>query len=203
MVSGAESVKRDAMGTYRKVAFTQGDRPVYQTTSYSLTSSSEVVVYLFYWPLAREWRIGYNHTAAAASVRSGGNAAALCPNEVTSWLVAQGTSWIGSNTYPITVSAPTLPPVRADGNAAPLRAAALRQENGSCRADARNAHARSDAREIRLAPPPHVSLARALAFGPRLRPTATPFCAHAHALTQTRVCTRIQIRARADAPRIV
>jgi hypothetical protein len=114
------------MGTYRKVAFTQGDRPVYQKTSYSL------VVYLFYWPLAREWRIGNSHTAAAASVRSGGNDAALCPNEVTSWLVAQGTSWIGSNIYPITVSAPTLPPVRADGNAAPLRAAALRRENGSC-----------------------------------------------------------------------
>jgi hypothetical protein len=117
------------MGTYRKMAFTQGDRPVYQKES---QASFAALVYLFYWPLAREWRIGNSHTAAAAAVRSGAIDAALCPNEVTSWYAAQGTSWIGSNIYPITVSAPTLPPVRADGNAAPLRAAALRRENGSC-----------------------------------------------------------------------
>jgi hypothetical protein len=203
------------MGTYRKMAFTQGDRPLYQKTSYSLVSSSLIVVYLFYWPFASEWRISNSHTAGGtASVRSGGIDAALCPNEVTSWLVAQGTSWIGSITYPITVSAPTLPPVRADGNAAPLRAAALRRENGSSRADARNAHARSGAREIRLAPPPHVSLARLhsgslSALGCARPPRRVPdwlrlphqFArAHTRALTNSCVHAHIDPRARcADA----
>ncbi len=177
IVSGAESVPY-AEGTYRKVAFGQGDHPLYQKTNASLTA-----VYLFYWPPTREWRIGNSHTAAAAVVRSRIDAA-LCPNDVVTWCAAQGTSCSGSDIYPIAVKALTLPPVwvLTDGNAAPLRtgSAATRKLLRRC--------AQCSARERRLARPPHALLARALAFGPRLRPTAMPYAReHTHALPRTGV----------------
>ena len=182
------------MGTYRKMAFTQGDRPLYQKTTASGISSSLSVVYLFYWPLAREWRIDTSHTAGRAAVRSS-TVGALCPTEVTSWLVAQGTSWIGSSIYPITVNAPTLSPVRADGNAAPLRtASAAARKRLLPRRCAQCASAIECAR--RTACPGTTCFARTLtrahAFGPRLRPTVAPYArAHTRALTQTRACTHI------------
>jgi hypothetical protein len=199
------------MGTYRKVALTQGDRPLYQTTTASLIGSSVSVVYLFYWPLAREWRIGSSHTAGGtASVRSGGIDAALCPTEVTSWLVPQGTSWIGSSIYPITVNAPTLSPVRADSNAAPLRtASAAARKRLLPRRCAQCACAIECAR--RTACPGTTCFARTLtrahAFGPRLRPTVAPYArVHTRALTNSCVHAHIDARARArcaDADRVV
>ena len=173
------------MGTYRKVAFTQGDRPVYQKES---QAGFAALVYLFYWP-TMEWRIGSSHTAASVVVKSGAINAA-CPNEVTGWLVAQGTLWTAHN-YPITVNAP----VRADGNAAPLRtgSAATRKRllPGRC---AQCACTIECARRTACSTTACFArtLTRAHAFGPRLRPTVAPYArAHTRALTQPRACTHI------------
>ena len=94
-VSGAEAAQPDRMGTYLKVAnVTHGERPVYQRVG-------SAVMYLFYWPLTDEWRIGSNYMASSSGVKSTDSTEAACPDQATGWQAFAGGVWVG--TYPIAV----------------------------------------------------------------------------------------------------
>jgi hypothetical protein len=83
------------MGTYLKVAnVTHGERPVFQRVG-------SAVMYLFYWPLTVDWRIGGNYMASSSGVKSTGSADAACPDQATGWQAFTGGVWVG--TYPIAV----------------------------------------------------------------------------------------------------
>ena len=94
-MSGAEAVQADRMGMYLKVAnVTHGERPVFQRVG-------SAVMYLFYWPLMDDWRIGGNYMASSSGVKSTDSTEAACPDQATGWQAFAGGKWVG--TYPITV----------------------------------------------------------------------------------------------------
>jgi hypothetical protein len=69
------------------------------------------VSYLFYLPVSGFWLIGPSYSSSASGVRSNGASTALCPDQVTSWLAADGSVW--SSTYRISVVSQTFPPTSA------------------------------------------------------------------------------------------